>query len=207
MPPSHSTRWKAEPSSTNDDELAQATRLMRNFGFHGYDNVIHPGTNGKMIEVCAAMGLSNLEAIGQVMAINQRNHAAYTAALERVPGISVLQYASNECNSHHYVVVEVGEACASSRDEIIDALHARNILARKYFWPGVHSDEAIRDLFPHAASSPNTEEVSDRVIVRPRDMACLSMRYRPSPASWQMPRVDPAAFFRVAHSWQPGRAE
>ena len=43
---------------TDDDELAETMRLMRNFGFAGYDNVVHPGTNGKMIEVCAAMGLS-----------------------------------------------------------------------------------------------------------------------------------------------------
>jgi len=27
---------------------AEKTRLMRNFGFAGYDNVIYPGTNGKM---------------------------------------------------------------------------------------------------------------------------------------------------------------
>src|SRR3546814_14713893 len=47
--------------TTNDDELAEAMRLIRNFGFKGYDNVIHPGTNGKMIEVCAAMGLANLD--------------------------------------------------------------------------------------------------------------------------------------------------
>ena len=32
---------------TNDDKLAETTRLMRNFGFAGYDSVIHPGTNGK----------------------------------------------------------------------------------------------------------------------------------------------------------------
>ena len=43
---------------TNDDALMEKVRLMRNFGFAGYDNVIHPGTNGKLTEVCAAMGLS-----------------------------------------------------------------------------------------------------------------------------------------------------
>ena len=45
---------------TNDDELVETMRLMRNFGFSGYDNVIHPGTNGKMFEVAAAMGLVNI---------------------------------------------------------------------------------------------------------------------------------------------------
>ena len=42
---------------TNDDALAETMRLMRNFGFSGYDNVVHPGTNGKMPEINAAMGL------------------------------------------------------------------------------------------------------------------------------------------------------
>jgi dTDP-4-amino-4,6-dideoxygalactose transaminase len=32
---------------TNDDELAEAMRLMRNFGFKGYDNVIHPGPTAR----------------------------------------------------------------------------------------------------------------------------------------------------------------
>ena len=47
--------------TTNDDDLANTMRLMRNFGFAGLDNVIHPGTNGKMTEICAAMGLVNLD--------------------------------------------------------------------------------------------------------------------------------------------------
>jgi dTDP-4-amino-4,6-dideoxygalactose transaminase len=31
---------------TNDDELAAKIRLMKNFGFSGYGNVIYIGTNG-----------------------------------------------------------------------------------------------------------------------------------------------------------------
>src|ERR1039458_8609013 len=56
---------------TNDDELAARIRLMKNFGFAGYDNVIYIGTNGKMPEVCAAMGLTNLESVDEFLAINQ----------------------------------------------------------------------------------------------------------------------------------------
>ena len=48
---------------TNDDALAETMQLMRNFGFRGYDNVVHPGTNGKMVEINAAMGLVNLDAV------------------------------------------------------------------------------------------------------------------------------------------------
>jgi len=47
--------------ATNDDDLAGNIRLMKNFGFAGFDNVIYIGTNGKMTEVCAAMGLTSIE--------------------------------------------------------------------------------------------------------------------------------------------------
>lgn len=157
---------------TNDDTLAETMRLMRNFGFAGYDNVIHPGTNGKMIEVCAAMGLTNLESHADVVNSNTRNHAAYGAALANVPDISLLSYAPHERNSHHYVVIEVGENCPATRDQIVTALHAENILARKYFWPGVHKMRPYRDLFPHAGLMlPQTERIAERVIVLPNGTA------------------------------------
>lgn len=152
---------------TNDDELAEAMRLMRNFGFHGYDNVIHPGTNGKMIEVCAAMGLTNLDSHAEVVEVNKCNHKAYTAALGDIPGISVLAYDPAEQNSHHYVVIELND-CGATRDEILLALQAENILARKYFWPGAHRMKPYRDLYPHAGLILNyTEAVAEKVIILP----------------------------------------
>jgi dTDP-4-amino-4,6-dideoxygalactose transaminase len=156
---------------TNDDDLAETMRLMRNFGFAGYDNVIHPGTNGKMVEVCAAMGLSNMDAFDGIIEANRRNHAAYDQALEDVPGVTLRRYDPGEHNSHHYVVIEVADDCPSSRDSILAALHAENILARKYFWPGCHRMKPYRDLFPHAGLMlGNTHAVAERLIVLPNGM-------------------------------------
>ena len=153
---------------TNDDELAERMRLMRNFGFSGLDNVIHPGTNGKMIEVVAAMGLVNLEAINHVIEANSRNHQAYREALSGLPGISLLAFDESERNNYQYVVIEVDEGCPVSRDHIINALHAENIRARKYFWPGCHNMQPYRELYPHAGLLlPNTEKVAARVVVLP----------------------------------------
>jgi len=59
---------------TNDDRLAQKMRLMRNFGFAGIDQVIYVGTNGKMSELSAAMGLTSLESVDEFVAANRRNH-------------------------------------------------------------------------------------------------------------------------------------
>lgn len=153
---------------TNDDELAEAVQLMRNFGFKGYDNVVYPGTNGKMIEACAAMGLVNLESFDVVMAGNKRTHTAYREALRGIAGLAVLEYPEDDANSHHYVVLEVDERLAPPRDRIISALHAENVLARRYFWPGCHRMKPYRDLYPHAGLVlSNTEHLSERVIVLP----------------------------------------
>ncbi|MBE0627420.1 MAG: DegT/DnrJ/EryC1/StrS family aminotransferase [Burkholderiales bacterium] len=153
---------------TNNDELAETARLMRNFGFAAIDEVVHPGTNGKMIEVAAAMGLVNLDALDSVIAANRCNQQAYREALAGLPGISLLSHDESERNNYQYVVMEVGEKCPVSRDRIIEALHAENIRARKYFWPGCHRMQPYRELFPHAGMLlPNTQRVADRVVVLP----------------------------------------
>jgi len=153
---------------TNDDVLAEKMRLMRNFGFAGLDNVIHPGTNGKMNEICAAMGLVNLESLDQMTQINRENYELYSRKLSGIPGISVLSYDYAEQNNFQYMVLEVGEECPIKRDHLIDALHAENIRARRYFWPGCHNMKPYRDIFPHAGLLlPNTRQVADRVVVLP----------------------------------------
>ncbi|WP_238389741.1 DegT/DnrJ/EryC1/StrS family aminotransferase [Pseudoxanthomonas koreensis] len=153
---------------TNDDELAETMRLMRNFGFAGFDNVIHPGTNGKMIEVCAAMGLTNLDYMDTVIEANRRNYHAYREALAGLPGLSLVTFDKDELNNYQYVILEVDDDCPASRDQLVAALHAENVLARKYFWPGCHRMKPYRDLFPHAGLVlENTEKVANRVIVLP----------------------------------------
>jgi dTDP-4-amino-4,6-dideoxygalactose transaminase len=154
---------------TNNDDLAEKMRLMRNFGFQGFDNVVYLGVNGKMSEVHAAMGLTNLEAVEEIIAINRRNYEAYKTGLANVLGISVIDYDSAERNNYQYVVIEVDpEVCPRNRDEIVEALHAENIIARKYFWPGCHKMEPYRSLQPNAGLLlPETERIAARVIVLP----------------------------------------
>ena len=157
---------------TNNDTLAEKMRLMRNFGFSGYDNVIYPGTNGKMTEIAAAMGLTNLEDLDDFVAINRRNYQCYQDAIASVPGLSLLEYDESERNNYQYVVVEVAPYFPISRDRIVEVLHAENVLARKYFWPGCHNMEPYRSYYPHAGLVlPNTSRVAERVVVLPTGSA------------------------------------
>ena len=153
---------------TNDDELAEAMQLMRNFGFSGMDSVIHAGTNGKMIEVSAAMGMVNLDSIDNVIEANRRNYHAYREELSGLPGVELLSFDESERQNYQYVVMEVGEQCPVTRDEIIQALHAENVIARRYFWPGCHNMVPYCELYPRAGQAlPNTKQVADHVVVLP----------------------------------------
>lgn len=158
--------------TTNDDALAEKMRLMRNFGFVHFDKVIHPGTNGKMTEICAAMGLANLASIDEVIATNRHNHDTYGQHLAGIDGVNLIGYDANERNNYHYVVVELDDTFPASRDEVVAALHAENILARKYFWPGCHKMQPYAKLYPHAGLVlPMTERVASRVLVLPSGTA------------------------------------
>jgi len=154
--------------TTNEDDLATTMRYMRNFGFETYDKAVHVGTNGKMPEICAAMGLTNLESLDAVVEANRANHRLYAEAFAGIDGIHLLDYDPTESSNWQYVVIEVDRRFRASRDEIVAALHAEGILARKYFWPGCHNMQPFRELYPHAGLLlPNTMHVADRVIVLP----------------------------------------
>ena len=58
------------------------------------------------------------------------------------------------------------------RDSIVQALHAENILARRYFYPGCHRMEPYRSFFPHAGLLlPETERLARRIVVLPTGTA------------------------------------
>ena len=158
---------------TNDDALAARMRLMRNFGFAGYDNVIYVGTNGKMTEICAAMGLTSLESMTQIVELNRRNYEAYQEGLAAAPEVSLVSYNEADDPNYQYIVVEVDpDRAGLTRDDLVAALHAENVLARKYFWPGCHRMEPYRSLQPSAASHlPETEKLAERIMLLPTGQA------------------------------------
>jgi dTDP-4-amino-4,6-dideoxygalactose transaminase len=154
---------------TNDDALAEKLRLMRNFGFSGYDRVVYLGINGKMTEVCAAMGLTSLESIGELIAVNSRNHQAYKEALKGMPGVSLMDYPAGERANFQYIVVRIDPSVAPlDRDELVEVLHAENVLARKYFWPGCHRMEPYAsDRAGDGDDLQTTNRVASEVVVLP----------------------------------------
>lgn len=158
---------------TNNDALAHRIRLMKNFGFRGQDDVGHIGTNGKMSEISAAMGLTSIEDMELFIVHNRENRDHYWRLLQDIPGVELQPIDADERSNYQYVIVEVDEAVSGiSRDLLLKLLHAENVLARRYFYPGVHRMEPYRTLYPDPTHLlPNTMELCDRVLSLPNGTA------------------------------------
>jgi dTDP-4-amino-4,6-dideoxygalactose transaminase len=158
---------------TNDDDLAAKIRLMQNFGFDNYDSVAYIGTNGKMSEIAAAMGLTSLEAIDDFVDQNHKNYERYSEELSGLPGIRLATYNADEKCNFQYVVLEIDENITKiGRDDIQKILWAENILARRYFYPGCHRMEPYRSYYPNSGMFlPNTERLAEAVLSLPTGTA------------------------------------
>ena len=154
---------------TNNDAVAAKVRLMKNFGFSGYDKVLYIGTNGKMNELSAAMGLTNLESVDVFTETNRVNLEMYAKCLQGINGVALLQYTPENHPNYQYLVLEVdSRALGLTRDELLAVLHSEQVLARRYFYPGIHRMEPYRSLFPEAGRHlPNTEVVTQRILHLP----------------------------------------
>jgi dTDP-4-amino-4,6-dideoxygalactose transaminase len=156
---------------TNDDELAQKFKLMRNFGFTSYDHVDSLGINGKMNEVSAAMGLTNLDSLNDFIFVNRRNYQQYAKELAGLEGVKLISYDENESCNYQYVVLEIDPAqTIVTRDELIQVLYRENVLARRYFYPGCHRT-APYNTTESPLSLPETERICDRVLSLPTGTA------------------------------------
>ncbi len=161
--------------TTNDDELMNRVRLMKNFGFAGQDNVIYAGTNGKMNELSAAMGLTSLENMDAFIAANHSNYECYREGLRDVPGVHLMEYDKTEKYNYQYLVLEIDEAVTRlTRDELVRILWAENIVARRYFYPGCHRMEPYRSSqsrIDWSSRLPETIALSERLITLPTGTA------------------------------------
>jgi len=144
---------------TKSRELAEKIRLMRNFGFAGIDNVVCWGTNAKMSEIHAAMGLSNFPHIDELIRQNKCNYEAYEKELADIPGIELAcRLTGNATSNYQYVVCHVDKSLfGASADDLATALGKVNVIARRYFKPCCHR------MPPYAESNTNSLPTSERL--------------------------------------------
>jgi len=155
--------------TTDDNDLADAMRTIRNLhNTETYANVTLR-INGKMSEAQAALALLSLEDLPENIAKNKKIYQAYDSHIKIIPGLKLIPYDANEENNYQYVIIDVIEEEAGlSRDMIIEIMKAENILERRYFHPGVHRVQPFSDWYPEVAESlPVTEGLCNRLFQLP----------------------------------------
>jgi dTDP-4-amino-4,6-dideoxygalactose transaminase len=158
--------------TTNDDEVARVIRLMINFGFIGKDQVTHVGSNGKMSEISAAMGLASLKELNAFIAHNSSNYQHYKRRIADMPYLSIIEHDETETRNFHYIIVRVADDADISRDAIVKTLEQENVLARRYFHPGCHRMEPYKSCYPNVSSLlPVTEKLTEVLFCLPNSTA------------------------------------
>jgi dTDP-4-amino-4,6-dideoxygalactose transaminase len=155
--------------ATDDPAVAERARLLRNFGISGYDATEGLGTNGKMHEASAAMGITSLESIDDLIAADRDSARRYEEGLAGISAIRLLGADIRESTAAQYVVIRVAATQAGlSRDRLQQVLVAENVLARRYFYPGCHRLEPYASQTDaHHGALPATEQACAEVLALP----------------------------------------
>ncbi len=142
---------------------------LRNFGIKNEEEVVEVGINGKMNEVQAAIGLLNLRGVEDEKAKRRQLRKRYCEVLAGLEGVQTQPEQPGVENSEQYFPLIIDETCyGRTRDDIYDALKARNVFARKYFHPICTDFEPYRH-FPIVSTRaiPHVTEVKSRVLCLP----------------------------------------
>lgn len=153
--------------TTNDPEMDQQLRNMRNGGRAINGNVESFGISGNLSEFHAAFVLAGIEDLPAACGRNKDRYERYIAGLKNVPGLTVFPYPQGpERLNYEFTLVEVADDLPLSRDDLLEILLAENTRTRAYYSPPVH-------LSPHrpsqmaAPSLPVTEGLAKRYLQMP----------------------------------------
>jgi dTDP-4-amino-4,6-dideoxygalactose transaminase len=115
-------------------DLLRRVEPLINFGFTGPETVPAVGTNARMNEFEAAMGLCNLRHIDDEIARRQPLAECYTERLSGRKGIRIPSPRPGVSRNYSYFPVFF-DGYRYSRDEMQARLQQDGIYARKYFYP------------------------------------------------------------------------
>lgn len=114
----------------NDEKMYEKMKLLRNHGIKSEDEIVLYGTNAKMNEFQAAMGLCNLENIDEKIMLRKKIYEHYKKRLSHHVKFQRL-IASN----YNYIYMPVCFKNIKQRDRIYLNLIKNDIKPRKYFYP------------------------------------------------------------------------
>lgn len=144
---------------TTDKELDEKLRRIRFFGFKDHSDIVEDGTNAKLTEVHAAVGLANLKYLDRALADRKEKYFIYKNELSKIPTLS-FQKVTEDCNYSYFPVVFKNE---SDLLKVVAELNENHIYPRRYFYPSINT---FTKLFPYS-SMPISEDIASRILCLP----------------------------------------
>ena len=153
---------------TRDADLKNKIDKIKNFGFVDQLTVTDLATNGKMSELNAVVGRHQLRYLPEVLQRRQKVDERYRQNLSDVQGVHLLDRSAEAVSNFSYFPIFVGEAAATSRDQLFETLEKAGVFCRRYFHPLVSSFPMYSDLASASpANLPVSHSVSDAVLCLP----------------------------------------
>lgn len=147
---------------TQNKSNYQRINLLRNHGIETYDKVVLAGTNAKMNELEAIMGLCVLEEFDKQVAMRAKIYQRYLSSFSDSPLIR-LQKLDVNLTKFIYSYFPICFPDEKIRNRIFRILLRNGIRARKYFYPPSHELPYIK----FSGSLPNATNISHTILCLP----------------------------------------
>jgi dTDP-4-amino-4,6-dideoxygalactose transaminase len=151
-----------------DGGLQRTFNYLKNFGFENETEVVMPGTNAKMNEIQALMGLEVLKHVEHIIGRRRQIDAAYRSGLADVPGLRLPKQPATDVDGNYaFFPVEIdADEFGCSRDRLYEELKRYNVFARRYFFPLVTDYACYRHV---CTADPLTtaRAVANRILTLP----------------------------------------
>jgi dTDP-4-amino-4,6-dideoxygalactose transaminase len=145
--------------TTSNPEILKNMAMMRNFGHSSLTEFGGVGVNGKNSEVHAAMGLTNLKYVEEILATRKGLCEYYKSALTDLP-VSFQKIAPDtDYNNSYFPVIFESETMLL---RVMETLNLHNIYPRRYFYPSLSELPYVHD-----QRSPISEDISRRILCLP----------------------------------------
>jgi dTDP-4-amino-4,6-dideoxygalactose transaminase len=149
-------------------ELKNLIDSLKNFGIADETTLAEPGINGKMSEFNAALGCIQMKYIDEAIQKRKFIHEKYIYGLNQVEGITLPQDIEDHQKNYSYFPILIQKNYPTTRDELYEILRAKNIYARRYFYPSIPSFTSFKKyLIPGKESLPITSIISEAILCLP----------------------------------------
>jgi dTDP-4-amino-4,6-dideoxygalactose transaminase len=152
---------------SNDEDLVDRARAIRNFGQRAGGDCAVAGLNGKMLEMCAIIGIEQLKSFDNAAATRRRCAKRIGDGLADIKGVSIARAPAGQEPIWLYLPVIINPVLfGCDRDEATDLLARRNLHVRKYYNPPCHR-MSVYSAMRGQPSLPVTESIARNVIALP----------------------------------------